>query len=102
MSRYKSANGQDDVVYLVPWRLDGTDGTYSTYVDGAQPIEFDSTGTFVAYADLSKETVLGWVQTALGDEKIAEYQATIDEKLSNMATPVIITESPPWFPPPAL
>ena len=46
------------------------------------------------YADLTEETVVGWVKAALGEEKVAEVVAALDAKLTEQATPTVGSGTP--------
>ena len=75
-------NDADGGVILVYWSCVASDGTYSATEGGKLRCEPDpSSPSYVAYADLTEETVLGWVYNSLieGDETAAEAKARIEE-----------------------
>jgi hypothetical protein len=41
----------------------------------------------VAYADLTEETVIGWVKEQIGAEKIAEIEAALQAQLDEQTAP---------------
>lgn len=70
-------NSSDDGVVEVKWELRATADTGETAVEGGElKIEsYDaSSPDFVPFADLTEDTVLGWVWEDLGDKK-AEIEA---------------------------
>jgi hypothetical protein len=69
-------------VYQTYWTITGTNssgqsGTWS----GATPFSAKNVpeGSFVAFADLTEETVLGWVKNVVNSD--AGYKAHIDEQI---------------------
>lgn len=74
-------NEGDGGVTTVYWSMVASDGTYSATEGGKLRLEPDSSAEgFVAYADLTEATVLGWVQDSLreGDETKAQAKARIE------------------------
>ena len=69
LSRTLSTGRVDSVHYAVDARSD--DEVYSAGAYGELALEGDVT---TAYADLDEATVVGWVKSALGEDKVAENQ----------------------------
>jgi len=84
------------VVSCVHWRVNATDGANNTTVYGAQSLNFDENAAFLDYANLSKNTVVGWVQAAMGIDAVTKLQETLDKQLETLANPPIITPPLPW------
>ena len=91
-----SIDGQSNVVSCVHWRVNATDGTNMDSVYGAQQLTFDAKNAFINYADLTKDTVVGWVQAAMGIDAVTGLQETLDKKLETLANPPVITPPLPW------
>ena len=90
---YPQADNQTDVVFTVHWQLTGTDGTYngSVYSTCSVPAP---TGTFIPYADLTQDQVLGWIW-ANGVDK-ASAEAAVQTQIDNQINPPTITPPLPW------
>ena len=74
-------NEADGVVVTVYWSCVATDGTFSATEGGKLRCEPDADAEgFVAYADLTEATVLGWVYTSLieGEETADEAKTRIE------------------------
>ena len=85
------ADGRVSTVhYTVDARSD--DEVYSAGAYGSLGLEGDVT---TPYADLTEETVVGWVKAALGEEKVAEVVAALDAQLAEQATPTV-GSGKPW------
>jgi len=90
-----SLDGLTDVVRRVTWRYQITDGgNYGEiYQDTYLPDPTDS-NTYIAYSDLSEETILGWVQSI---EDIPALQAELQLKLEKSKNPDIVENKFPWI-----
>jgi hypothetical protein len=105
-----SLEGQNDVVATVHWRVNAVSdqGTtveidnkmvlipYTTTIYGAQPLTFNAKSAFTSYADLTKDTVVGWVQAAMGIDDVTRLQEALDKRLETLANPPVITPPLPW------
>lgn len=90
LSRTLSTGRVDSVHYAVDARSD--DEVYSAGAYGELALEGDVT---TAYADLDEATVVGWVKSALGEDKVAEVVAALEARLTEQATPTTGT-GVPW------
>ena len=101
---YTHQDGYDDVVMTVHWQFIGTSGSidgsgsqYTAQSIGTQTFTFDpTTGSFVPYNDLTKEIVQGWVEGAMGTDRIAQLSQSIAQQIEDKITPKIVNLSPPW------
>lgn len=91
-----SVDGQTNVVSTVHWRINATDGTNTAEIYGTQSLTFDPENDFISYSDLTKNTVIKWVQKRIGADNIIKLQETLDKKLEALANPPIITPPLPW------
>jgi hypothetical protein len=91
-----SAQGQTNVVSNVHWVISGTDETNNASVYGSQPLTYTAGSPFTAYSGLTESIVLGWLQSAMGAEQVTAIQANLDNQISNLANPPIITPPLPW------
>jgi len=81
----------DGVVYTAHWTLGAervsggeifTTGSYGS-VSFPEPDPDD----FTPYDELTEEQVIGWVQDALGEENVAEMEASLSSQLDSQVTP---------------
>jgi len=76
----------DGYVFTAHYTVNSTDGTYNAGAYGS--VGFERPETLVAYADLTKEVVIGWVKEALGgDDKVAEIEAALQGQLDEQKAP---------------
>jgi hypothetical protein len=84
-----------EVTYIMNFELEGeTDRKV-----GMETFEGDETSeTFVPFENLTEEIVLEWVKESLGEEKIAEieasYKASLEERITRKANPTFLTGTP--------
>jgi len=83
-------------VVVAHYRCDGVDGEHSIGAYGSQSFTPDPEADgYVAFADLTEATVVGWVQNALGGaEKVAEIEAAIQAKIDEQKNPTVVAEVP--------
>ena len=93
MDVYTQADGHNNVVYNCHWTCSGefADTTASVYSTCAVPAP---SGTFIPYANLTEQTVLGWVW-ANGVDKDAT-EAAVDQQIKDKIAPVTQTPPLPW------
>ena len=102
---YPTHNSQTDVVYNVHWRLDATDDantiedmdgndiSVSASVYGSQAVDTSDLSSFTAFADLTASDVQGWVEAALGADKVTEMKASLDAQIAEKVTPTSVTKT---------
>lgn len=96
---------QPDPNYVVNvlWTLTGVDGQYTASIGGNTMFDSNQSGTFIPYADLTQEIVIGWVQNNLGPQGIANFEANVQGQIDSMITPPVSPENTPlpWAAPQA-
>lgn len=75
---------------------DGNEGSFS----GATPFTAQNVpeGTFVAFADLTEDTVLGWIQNIV----VGDYENHVNQQIQKQIDDLAISEAEmPWAPAPS-
>jgi hypothetical protein len=76
----------DGYVYTAHYTVNSTDGTYNAGAYGS--VGFQRPEKLVAFADLTKDTVIGWVKEAIGGaDKVAEIEAALQAQLDEQKAP---------------
>ena len=75
----------DGFVVVVHYNVSATDDTYQASTYGTTSYTQEEGSTFVPYASLTKETVVGWVQAALGKDVV---EASLQSQLDALKAPV--------------
>ena len=101
----KTIDGNEDTVFNVHWRLnaeddantvsDGFDGTVnaSATVYGSIGLDTSDLSDFTAFADLTASDVQGWVESALGEDRVTEMKAGLDATIAELVTPTQETKT---------
>ena len=101
----KTIDGNEDTVFNVHWRLTGTDdantvedmqgndipATASVY--GTQILDTSDLSSFTAFADLTNDQITGWVESALGEDRVTEIKANISNQITELVTPTQETKT---------
>tara|TARA_R100000353_G_scaffold868_1_gene1187 strand:- start:241 stop:549 length:309 start_codon:yes stop_codon:yes gene_type:complete len=85
----------DGYVYTVHYKVDATDGTYSSGAYGS--IGLEKPDTLVPYKDLTEEVVVGWVKAKLNSEDsktVENVEAALAAKIAEQKTPTVGTGIP--------
>lgn len=92
-----SSDGKNNIVSTVHWRFNADDGENIAEVYGSQTLNFDVNNSFINYSDLTKNTVVNWVQKEMGIDVVNKLQESLDKQLENLANPPIVTPVLPWL-----
>jgi len=93
---YPQQDNHTDVVFTIHWRRQATDGTHIADVYGSQGVTLNPDEHFTPYSDLSFSQVCGWLDKAMGAEKIAAMDAALDTQIANQINPPVTTPPLPW------
>jgi hypothetical protein len=101
----KTIDGNEDTVFNVHWRLTGTDDTNtvsdgfdgtvnaSATVYGTQILDTSDLSSFTAFTDLTNEQITGWVESAMGEDKVTEYKTNVSNQIAELVTPTQETKT---------
>ena len=101
---YPTKDSKSDVVWNVHWRLKATDDTNKETIDGvevnitsdvygSQVLDTSDLSIFTAFADLAASDLQGWVEAALGADKVTELKASLDAQIAEKVTPTSVTKT---------
>ena len=75
----------DGFVFTAHYTVFAGDDTYSAGAYGS--IGFERPDTLVAFADLTSDTVVGWVKEKLTAEKVTEVETALQAQLDEQRAP---------------
>lgn len=75
----------DGFVFTAHYTIDVEDGTYRSGAYGS--VGFERPENLIPFADLTEETVIGWVKDALGSEKVFEIGQALLAQLEEQRHP---------------
>ena len=88
-----SAN-PSEAVLQVGWRCNGQDGDYSGSVYSTCTLPAADPASFVPYADLTQDQVLGWIWANGVNQSATE--AAVAQQIDNQKNPPTIQPPLPW------
>lgn len=93
-----SIDGVQNYVVSVPWGFNGTDGSWTTSpVCGITEFTINPTKPdLIPYDELTKEQVIQWIESAIGEEQINAYKTQIDSEIEQKNNPSVIFVPLPW------
>lgn len=99
--RYKSHKSKTNVVYNVHWRLTATDDSnndsegnpQTATVYGSQSLDTSDLSSFKNWSTLTNSDLQGWVETALGSDKVTEMKTNLDAVIAEKVTPTTETKT---------
>ena len=96
LEAYPQAEGQSDVVFTIHWRaeLSQDDKTASNY--GSVGVTYVAGEPFTPFAELTKDKVVGWAKESLGEEQVAQIEASLVSQLESLLNPISISPALPW------
>jgi len=97
---YPSEEGHSNVIYLVHWRLNATDtevdaegNPYVASVYGTQSLDTSDLSNFTNFESVTSSQVQGWVETAMGEEEVANLKTALDSQIENQKNPTSVTKT---------
>ena len=95
---YPHAGGLNQVVHIIHWILNGSDGTHESSVYGTQTLKTDDLNPdqFVSFADLTQAVVEIWLEDAMGADKVQQLKDIVQNNINNMISPQNVMSNPPW------
>jgi hypothetical protein len=92
--------GEQNYVVTAYYNVIGVDGTYSASLSNIASFSTESVSTFIPYADLTNDIVIGWIQQDLGVDGVANLEACIQGQIDSQINPPVtpeVTPLPPNF-----
>jgi len=82
-----------NVITSINWILTGIEGDHQVVRSGVQALDTSNISSFTSFSDLTEEQVIGWLETAMGSEKINKIKLDInneiDSKISEITTTML-------------
>ena len=89
------SNTQSDVIYNVHWRLTGEDDANNDAdgnpqqgsVYGSIGLDVSDLSSFTAFDSVTTSNVQGWVESAMGSDRVTSLKSNIDAEIAEKVTP---------------
>ena len=97
---FPAKSGKSNVVHNVHWRLTGSDDSnndaegnpQAATVYGSQSLDTSDLSSFINWSSLQASDVQGWVEAALGTDKVSTLKAGIDASIAKKVSPTSVTK----------
>lgn len=76
---------QDGFVFTAHYTVNADDGVYSSGAYGS--LGFERPDNLIPFSQLTEERVVKWIQEKLGDDKVFEIEAALQDQLDEMHNP---------------
>ena len=91
----KTVGSLSDVVTTVLWTASDADGDHTGYSYGSVGLAEADTGSFTAYADITKANAIAWAKAAIGSDEVTAIETGIANQITESKTPTK-TSGVPW------
>ena len=71
----------------------GNDVPATASVYGTQSLDTSDLSDFTAFADLTTSDVQGWVEAAMGEDRVKEIKANLDAQIDELVNPIVQTKT---------
>ena len=90
--------GEQNYVVIANYSVVGVDGTHEASLSNIARFSTESVETFIPYAELTNDIVIGWIKDELGVDGVSNLEACIQGQIdSQMNPPVVPVITPlPW------
>jgi len=91
----KTVGSLSDVVTTVHWTASDADGDHTGSAYGSVGLAAADSGSFTAYADITKANAIAWAKAALGSDEVTAIETRIAAQITESKTPTVST-GVPW------
>ena len=91
----KTIGSLSDVVTTVHWIARDADGDHTGSAYGTVELAEADSGSFTAYADITKDNAIAWVKAALGSDEVTRIETGIAAQITESKTPTV-SSGVPW------
>ena len=91
----KTVGSLSDVVTTIHWTASNSDGDHTGSAYGSVGLAEADSGSFTAYADITKDNAIAWAKAALGTDEVTAIETRIAAQITESKTPTR-TSGVPW------
>jgi len=98
---YPTKSGKSNVVHTVHWVLTATDDAnndaegnpQTAFRFGGQELDISNLSSFTNWSSLDAATVQGWVEAALGADRVTEIKSQLNAQITEKVSPTSVTKT---------
>ena len=91
----KTVGSLSDVVTTVHWTASDADGDHTGSAYGSVGLAAADSGSFTAYADITKDNAIAWAKAAIGSDEVTAIETKIAAQITESKTPTV-SSGVPW------
>ena len=91
----KTVGSLSDVITTVHWTASDADGDHTGSAYGSVGLADADSGSFTAYASVTKENAIAWAKAAIGSDEVTAIETGIAAQITESKTPTK-TSGVPW------
>lgn len=90
--------GEQNYVVIANYEVVGVDGVYSSSINDSARFSTANVDNFIPYQDLTNDIVIGWIQSLLGVDGVANYESSIQGQIDSQINPPVTPQDTPLPP----
>jgi hypothetical protein len=98
---YPTKSGKSNVVHTVHWVITATDDAnndadgnpQTAFRFGCQELDISDLSSFTNWSSLDAATVQGWVESALGSDRVTEIKSQLNAQITEKVTPTSVKKT---------
>ena len=90
--------GEQNYVVIANYEVVGVDGQYTSSIKDSARFSTANVDSFIPYEDLTNDIVIGWIQSLLGVDGVANYEASIQGQIDSQINPPVTPQNTPLPP----
>ena len=91
----ETIDGEQNYVVIANYEVVGVDGTYTANLSNNAQFSTASVSPFVPYEDLTNDIVIGWIQSELGTDGVANLEACLQGQIDSQINPPVVPQNTP-------
>ena len=84
----------DGFCHTAHWTASDTDGDHSGSAYGSVTLAEADSGSFTAYADITKANAIAWAKAAIGSDEVTAIETGIAAQITESKTPTVTSGVP--------
>ena len=91
----QTIESEQNYVVIANYEVVGTDGTFSAPLSNIARFSTASVSPFIPYDQLTNDIVIGWIQSELGTDGVANLEACIQGQIDSQINPPVTPQNTP-------
>ena len=86
----------EHAIAVAHWRVRGSEGDVMVERCGATGFNQNNREAWVAFEDVTLDVVIGWIESHVGAEEMAQMKADMQAEIAHRITPRTVIKPLPW------